>query len=323
MEKLISQLQNNMTPEEFFNLNESLMKNQPKKEFDVEKVRQLIKKLKKEPNLSDAAILSSLCSEETFVRNLYSLEVHKPMMEIIEKTNKPTIKEVLLFGIAELCLDQLTVKKTVDEELVIPFFLKYLKSDSTELACYSIKALTTLFMTPDSIGMLLEDDSILETVIKYICNRKFIFKMSMEVNGKGKTFDNESQVLGNTLRFVMTLGQVPIIQKKFKELGIVEKLNSIKRPTSKFDIPIYESSIALFNKGTMDDIPTHVKAQKAMESRIENPSEMINETRCSFCDKLATVSKPLHSCSGCKKAKYCGRECQVAHWKQHKIFCKK
>ena len=28
-------------------------------------------------------------------------------------------------------------------------------------------------------------------------------------------------------------------------------------------------------------------------------------------------------CTGCKVAWYCGRECQVAHWKVHKGVCKR
>eukprot|EP01080_Neovahlkampfia_damariscottae_P011815 gene11815-5146_t len=323
MNDMIKHLQEGMTPEQFFALNESLQSKSLPKIFDAEKVRKLIKNLKKIPNKSDAAVLSSLCSEESFVRNLFDLEVHKPIMAVIDSCKDGVIKEVLLFGLAELCLDQLIVKKMIEEGLVLPFFLKYLKSNVTELSCYSIKALTTLFMTPETIGLLLKDDSILETVISHINNGKFIFRMSMEMNEKGKIFDNESQVLGNTLRFVMTLGQVPVIRKKFLELGILEKLTSIKKPTNKFDIPIYESSLALFKEGKLFDIPTHQQAQKAMESRIQNPSEMVNERRCAYCDKLATVSAPLKNCSVCKKVKYCNRECQVAHWKQHKIYCKK
>ena len=41
-------------------------------------------------------------------------------------------------------------------------------------------------------------------------------------------------------------------------------------------------------------------------------------------DQAAAAAKgKLSGCSGCHVAKYCGRECQVAHWKAgHKTDCK-
>jgi hypothetical protein len=320
---LLNILQENMTNEQFFSLNEQLMNNSPQKLFDAEKIRKLINRLKKNPNISDAAILSSNCSEESFVRNLYKLEVHKPMMEIIKSTKDSEVREVLLFGLAELALDQEVVKKMVEEREVIPFFLEYLYSDSVELASYSIKALTTLLMTKESISMLLHHDKIINTVIKYIDHKSFIFRMCVETQGKGTVIENQSQVLGNTLRFVMTLGQVPIIRDKFIKLGVLEKLEKIKAPKNNFDKPMYEGALKLFKTGEMVSNEVQVKAQKAMEKRIDNPSDIVNEKKCAYCDKSGTVANQLKSCSNCKKIKYCSRECQVAHWKQHKIYCKK
>jgi hypothetical protein len=41
-----------------------------------------------------------------------------------------------------------------------------------------------------------------------------------------------------------------------------------------------------------------------------------NSRRCGYCDKPAT-----NQCGKCKKIRYCGIECQRAHWKQHKSGC--
>eukprot|EP00986_Skeletonema_menzelii_P002932 scaffold848_cov153-Skeletonema_menzelii.AAC.13 len=41
------------------------------------------------------------------------------------------------------------------------------------------------------------------------------------------------------------------------------------------------------------------------------------------CDNCGNRLKPLSKCTGCRKASYCSRECQVQAWKMHKPECKK
>lgn len=44
---------------------------------------------------------------------------------------------------------------------------------------------------------------------------------------------------------------------------------------------------------------------------------------CGACgDDKGEGEKPLMACTGCKKKKYCGKDCQKKHWKQHKGVCK-
>ena len=45
-----------------------------------------------------------------------------------------------------------------------------------------------------------------------------------------------------------------------------------------------------------------------------------DNTSCSLPGQKATRSTML-SCTQCRKANYCSRECQVAHWPRHKEFC--
>jgi hypothetical protein len=46
---------------------------------------------------------------------------------------------------------------------------------------------------------------------------------------------------------------------------------------------------------------------------------------CSTCGKPKTPLRPLHPCKLCRTVQYCGRECQVQHWKKggHRRECKK
>ncbi len=43
----------------------------------------------------------------------------------------------------------------------------------------------------------------------------------------------------------------------------------------------------------------------------------VENVQCSFC----SADKAGLKCSRCLKARYCNRECQVSHWKTHKIAC--
>ncbi|KAJ6624931.1 hypothetical protein B0H10DRAFT_1783805 [Mycena sp. CBHHK59/15] len=47
-----------------------------------------------------------------------------------------------------------------------------------------------------------------------------------------------------------------------------------------------------------------------------------NENTCAVCHKAALDNTKLLKCSGCKEVDYCGKECQVADWKRHKVVCK-
>eukprot|EP00984_Skeletonema_dohrnii_P001845 scaffold613_cov140-Skeletonema_dohrnii-CCMP3373.AAC.2 len=45
--------------------------------------------------------------------------------------------------------------------------------------------------------------------------------------------------------------------------------------------------------------------------------------RCTYCGKNEPDDTEFSECSRCMAASYCSRDCQVKHWKQHKIRCKK
>jgi len=55
-----------------------------------------------------------------------------------------------------------------------------------------------------------------------------------------------------------------------------------------------------------------------------NNDKRVIECSNPSCQKKWTPGQPnFKSCSQCGQAKYCSKECQKAHWKQHKRACKK
>ena len=43
---------------------------------------------------------------------------------------------------------------------------------------------------------------------------------------------------------------------------------------------------------------------------------------CAGCEQREESAQQLQRCGGCKVHYYCGRPCQVSHWKEHKKVCK-
>jgi len=46
------------------------------------------------------------------------------------------------------------------------------------------------------------------------------------------------------------------------------------------------------------------------------------KTACTY-PHCGARDKPLHKCGKCKKACYCSKVCQIAHWPVHKMYCGK
>ena len=59
------------------------------------------------------------------------------------------------------------------------------------------------------------------------------------------------------------------------------------------------------------------KAAKAVKK--EKKPVVVPVVTCASCG----ANDPTKQCSRCEKVTYCNRECQVAHWGQHKADCQK
>ena len=42
---------------------------------------------------------------------------------------------------------------------------------------------------------------------------------------------------------------------------------------------------------------------------------------CVKCQKIEQCGKPFARCSGCQLVRYCSKDCQKQHWKEHKALC--
>lgn len=64
-----------------------------------------------------------------------------------------------------------------------------------------------------------------------------------------------------------------------------------------------------------EDLSGSLEARGMGSSKSGNP-------QCSKCRKTLPEGK-VSVCSRCRSVSYCSKECQVADWKQHKVFCRK
>lgn len=56
--------------------------------------------------------------------------------------------------------------------------------------------------------------------------------------------------------------------------------------------------------------------------KMKKKGSVLNLMPCSFCDVPPPDAQHPHSaCARCKQARYCSRDCQKSHWKDHKRVC--
>jgi ankyrin repeat protein len=72
-----------------------------------------------------------------------------------------------------------------------------------------------------------------------------------------------------------------------------------------------------FKGASLDDIADRTTIADELKAALRLPEE--KRRRCAHCS--TTTSAKLQKCSVCRMVYYCNRECQVAHWQQHKLVC--
>ena len=76
---------------------------------------------------------------------------------------------------------------------------------------------------------------------------------------------------------------------------------------------------------------TFMKPEEIADTEVKIAAKEESENRCSACcycnkqgkDLLEETGNQLLKCSSCMTATYCNRDCQVAHYKEHKTLCKR
>lgn len=82
--------------------------------------------------------------------------------------------------------------------------------------------------------------------------------------------------------------------------------------------PLYAVSFLESVGAQLNETVSNDMAKPVTHSAKESGDKSI----CIQCGSRATEGNVLLVCSRCKKAEYCGKLCQDAHWKLHKRECK-
>lgn len=93
------------------------------------------------------------------------------------------------------------------------------------------------------------------------------------------------------------------------------------KETSKRDLSIFKALVT-----SLTGAAPHTMSL-AKSSMLKAAATAVTDQRtCAYCNARRSGSEllaqgPMKLCGGCEAVKYCNRECQTKHWKQHKSFC--
>jgi hypothetical protein len=88
--------------------------------------------------------------------------------------------------------------------------------------------------------------------------------------------------------------------------------------------PEHRAKVERFAKSVSDYLQAELASPAPFTSaEVRVIDGFVVERKCAACDTRIPPGKSKSQCSGCKLVYYCNKECQNAHWKQHRASCKK
>jgi hypothetical protein len=124
-------------------------------------------------------------------------------------------------------------------------------------------------------------------------------------------------------------GNLPMVQCLVDELGadVNQESHDGSTPLMMATFKKHRKCIAyLLKRGANPKASYVVGGGMAVDISKSNgaPPELIAYLEAkTHCSNLSCTGAGLKKCTGCKQARYCGQQCQLAHWPAHKADCNK
>lgn len=125
---------------------------------------------------------------------------------------------------------------------------------------------------------------------------------------------NEVEVLDFLVKSISTLLDEFALQAEKIEEQLAEGLyNSGENTWLAAQVSLGEQRVLRLTRKTAVGLLAAVHSERRGESGMSSAAP-----RCAKCNKTLTRSM---RCGRCNEVLYCGRPCQVAHYKEHKVYC--
>lgn len=110
------------------------------------------------------------------------------------------------------------------------------------------------------------------------------------------------------------------LKERMKDIEAHEKLHSFQGPSRAYSKAFIPQLLQQF-EGMPDSSPVVLAGKKSSLTQSE-PIKFIPPDDMETCFNCHAKSEKLSACSGCKKVRYCNKDCQSKDWSKHKFVCK-